>query len=131
MDTTYRIDDVYAVILNEVHKRFTPYGYTLLEGAVQVSDQLEVNYFISIRVDSSEEEAMNGSCYYTYYSPEVEDIMLYYHNTETDEEVELDTDILEGMVFDAAEEELNECLGEESDWEDTKRSICNANGWGY
>lgn len=131
MDTTYRIDDVYAVILNEVHKRFTPCGCTLIEGAVQVSDELEVNYFISIRVDEGEEEAMNGSCYYTTYSPEVDDIMLYYHNVETDEEVELDTDILEGMVFDAAEEELNECLGEESDWEDTKRAICQSNGWGY
>lgn len=130
MDTTYRIDDVYAVILNEVHKNFTHYGCDI-EGAVQVSDQLEVNYYISISVDESEVEAMNGSCYYTSYSPEVDDILLYYHNTETDEEVELDTDILEGMVFDAAEEELNELLGEESDWEDTKRAICYSNGWGY
>lgn len=129
MDTTYRIDDVYAVILNEVHKRFSIDGCTL-EGEVQVSDELEVNYYIDVDVDDGEEEGLNGQ-FYTYREVNVQDIMLYYHNTETDEEVELDTDILEGMVKDACEEELNELLGEESDWEETKRSICRSYGWGY
>lgn len=125
MDTTYRIDDVYATILNEVHKRFTIDGCTL-DGEVQVSDQLEVNYYIDVDVDKYGDE--DG---HNVYDTEVQDIMLYYHNTETDEEVELDTDILEGMVRDACEEELNELLGEEDDWEDTKRSICQSYGWGY
>lgn len=129
MDTTYRIDDVYATILNEVHKQFTIDGCTL-DGEVQVSDQLEVNYYIDVDVDESEEEGLNGS-FYTYRYVNVNEILLYYHNTETDEEVELDTDILEGMVEDACEEELNELLGEEDDWEDTKRSICQSYGWSY
>lgn len=125
MDTTYRIDDVYATILNEVRREFTMDGCTL-QGEVQVSDQLEVNYYIDVDVDKYGDE--DG---HDYYDTDVQDIMLYYHNTETDEEVELDTDILEGMVQDACEEELNELLGEEDDWEETKRSICWSNGWSY
>lgn len=125
MDTTYRINDVYATILNEVHNQFTMDGCNL-QGEVQVSDQLEVNYYIDVDVVNYGDE--DG---HDYYEVNVPDVILYYHNTETDEEVELDTDEFERMVEEACEEELNELLGEEDDWEDTKRSICQSYGWGY
>ena len=125
MDTTYRINDVYAVILDEVRRQFTMDGCTL-DGAVQVSDQLEVNYYISVSVDSYGDE--DG---HDVYDANVDDVLLYYHNTETDEEVELDTDEFEEMLQDVANEELNEMLGEEDAWEDTKRSICQSYGWSY
>lgn len=125
MDTTYRINDVYATILDEVRDRFTIYGCDT-DGAVQVSDQLEVNYYISISVDKYGDE--DG---HDVYDVKIDDVMLYYRNVETDEEVELDTDEFEDMLQEVADEELNECLGEEDDWEDTKRAICYSNGWGY
>lgn len=125
MDTTYRINDVYATILSEVHNQFTMDGCNL-QGEVQVSDQLEVNYYIDVDVNKYGDE--DG---HDYYEVNVPDVLLYYHNTETDEEVELDTDEFERMVEEACEEELNELLGEEDDWEDTKRSICQSYGWDY
>lgn len=125
MDTSYRIDDVYSKILDEVINHFDMDGCTI-DGVVQVSDELEVNYYISVSVYNDSDEYGHD-----YSGVEVDDVLLYYYNVETDEEVELDTDELEDMVLDACQDEFNEQCERDRAWEETKASICHSNGWGW